>query len=168
MPFHHAISSPPPSRLALTFIVGSMASQLIIEEQSKSAEIHKGHDLCHQHLVQLLKDLSLPEGLLPLEDIEEFGYNRASGFMWVTQRNKKNHMFEKIKRQVSYATELTAFAEERKLKKVTGIKARELLIWLTVTQVSIGEQSSEKVVFQTGTGLSKTFPASAFEMEPGR
>ncbi|KAG6507686.1 hypothetical protein ZIOFF_033037 [Zingiber officinale] len=142
-----------------------MASQLI-EEQRRGAEIHKGHGVCRQHLVPLLKDLSLPEGILPLEDIEEFGHNRVTGFVWLIQRKKKNHMFEKIKQLVSFATEVTAFIEDRKLKKITGIKARELLIWLTVKQVGVDEQSTEKVVLLTATGLSKSFPKSAFEPEP--
>ncbi|XP_074574138.1 uncharacterized protein LOC141830630 [Curcuma longa] len=143
-----------------------MASQLI-EEQRRGAEIRKGHGACWQRLVQLLEDeLSLPEGILPLEDIEELGYNRASGFVWLSLRKKKNHMFQKIKQLVSFGTEVTGFIEDRKLKRITGIKARELLIWLTVKQVGVDEQSTEKVVMLTTTGLSKSFPKSAFDLEP--
>ncbi|KAG6533270.1 hypothetical protein ZIOFF_007136 [Zingiber officinale] len=43
----------------------------LIEEQPRGAEIHKGHGVCRQHLVPLLKDLSLPKGILPLADTEE-------------------------------------------------------------------------------------------------
>ena len=33
----------------------------------------------------LLKEVGLPNGLLPLKDIEECGYERDSGFVWQKQ-----------------------------------------------------------------------------------
>ncbi|RWV77024.1 hypothetical protein GW17_00062209 [Ensete ventricosum] len=116
--------------------------------------------------MQLLRELGLPSGLLPLEDIEEVGYNHDDGFVWLTQKKKKNHMFEEIKQLVSYAAEVTAFVEDRKLKKITGVKARELLLWFTVVEVYVDDHSSgKKITFRTATGLSETFPESAFEID---
>ncbi|KAG6537394.1 uncharacterized protein LOC122003164 [Zingiber officinale] len=139
-----------------------MASQLI-EEQRKGAEVHAGHDLCEEKMKQLLAELGLPKGLLPLEEIREFGHNRSSGFVWAIQKKKKNHTFEKIKQVTSYAAEVTAFVDGRKLKKVNGIKAREMLIWVSIVEVGINDSAPDKVVFLSSAGLSKTFPASAFE-----
>ncbi|XP_010942814.1 uncharacterized protein [Elaeis guineensis] len=141
-----------------------MASQTI-ESYRQGAEIHCGDDLCKKKSIQLLEELGLPKGLLPLENVEEFGYNRAAGFMWLIQKKKKEHTFKKIKQTVSYATEVTAFVEQRKLKKITGVKTKELLLWLSVVEVYIDDPSPEKVTFKTGTGLSDSFPVSAFELE---
>ncbi|URE09548.1 DUF538 domain containing protein [Musa troglodytarum] len=104
-----------------------------------------------------------PQGLLPLEDVEEFGYHRASGFMWLVQKKKIEHTFKKIKQHVSYATEVTAFVEQRKMKKITGVKTKELLLWLSVVEVFIDDPSSGKITFKTGTGLSDSFPVLAFD-----
>ncbi|KAL5196591.1 hypothetical protein ABZP36_000103 [Zizania latifolia] len=140
-----------------------MASQ--IESHRAGAEIVNGDAICRKKSIELLEELGLPKGLLPLEDIEEFGYNRETGFMWLLQRRKKiEHTFKKIKQTVSYAGEVTAFVEKGKLKKITGVKTKELLLWLSVVEVYVADASasSEKVTFKTGTGLSDTFDAAAF------
>ncbi|XP_008787182.1 uncharacterized protein LOC120111074 [Phoenix dactylifera] len=141
-----------------------MASQTI-ESYRQGAEVHRGDDLCRTKSIQLLEELGLPRGLFPLENVEEFGYNRAAGFMWLVHKKKKEHTFKKIKQTVSYATEVTAFVEQRKLKKITGVKTKELLLWLSVVEVYIDDPSTEKITFKTGTGLSDSFPVSAFELE---
>ncbi|CAL9193313.1 unnamed protein product [Musa hybrid cultivar] len=142
-----------------------MASHAI-EHHRKGAEVYHGDDVCREKTMQLLRELGLPSGLLPLEDIEEVGYNHHDGFVWLTQKKKMNHMFEEIKQLVSYAAEVTAFVEERKLKKITGVKARELLIWFTVVEVCVNDHTSgKKITFRTSTGLSETFPESAFKID---
>ena len=139
-----------------------MASQTI-ESCRQGADVYHGDAICKNKSVQLLEELCLPKGLFPLEDIEEFGYNRSEGFVWLIQKKKKDHTFKKIKRQVSYATEVTAFVEPRKMKKMTGVKTKELMLWLSVVEMCFETPSSEKLTFKTGTGLSDSFEASAFE-----
>ncbi|XP_072988452.1 uncharacterized protein [Typha latifolia] len=141
-----------------------MASQTIANYR-EGAEIFKGDTLCKKNSIQMLEEVGLPRGLLPLEDIEEFGYNRAAGFIWLIQKKKKDHTFKKIKQIVSYAPEVTAFVEKGKLKKITGVKTREMMLWLTVVEVYIEDPSLGKITFKTGTGLSDSFVISAFELE---
>uniref|UniRef100_A0A0E0LGG8 Uncharacterized protein n=1 Tax=Oryza punctata TaxID=4537 RepID=A0A0E0LGG8_ORYPU len=130
------------------------------------AEIVNGDAICRKKSIELLEELGLPKGLLPLEDIEEFGYNRVTGFMWLVQKKKKiEHIFKKIKQTVSYANEVTAFTEKGKLKKITGVKTKELLLWLSVVEVYVTDASPDKVTFKTGTGLSDTFDAAAFALD---
>ncbi|XP_078180192.1 uncharacterized protein LOC144574180 [Carex rostrata] len=135
-----------------------------IDSYRNSAEIIKGDAECKKMSVQLLEELGLPKGLFPLENIEEFGYNRNAGFIWFIQKKKIEHTFKKIKQVVSYATEVAAFVEKGKVKKITGVKTKELLLWLSVVEVYIEEGSKEKVTFKTGTGLSESFDVSAFEL----
>ncbi|XP_020584257.1 uncharacterized protein LOC110027250 [Phalaenopsis equestris] len=140
-----------------------MASQAI-QSHREGAEVFKGDEICRKKSIELLEELCLPKGLFPLEDIEEFGYNRTSGFIWLIQKKKKDHVFKQIKRAVSYAPEVTAFVEKYKLKKMTGVKTKELLLWLSVVEVYLETPTSEKLTFKTGTGLSDSFIASAFEL----
>ncbi|XP_072957371.1 uncharacterized protein [Typha angustifolia] len=141
-----------------------MASQTIANYR-EGAEIFKGDKLCKKNSIELLGEVGLPNGLLPLEDIEEFGYNREAGFIWLIQKKKKDHTFKKIKQIVSYAPEVTAFVEKGKLKKITGVKTREMMLWLTVVEVYIEDPSLGKITFKTGTGLSDSFVISAFELD---
>ncbi|KAJ4800867.1 hypothetical protein LUZ62_018532 [Rhynchospora pubera] len=140
-----------------------MASKTIASYRN-GAEISTGDAECKKNSVELFKDLGLPKGLFPLDNIEEFGYNRNAGFIWFVQKKKIEHTFKKIKQFVSYATEVTAFVEKGKLKKITGVKTKELLLWLSVVEVYMEEASKEKVTFKTGTGLSESFNVSAFEI----
>jgi hypothetical protein len=89
----------------------------------------------------------------------------ATGDVWLVQGKKKvEHTFKKIKQIVSYAAEVTAFAEKGKLRKITGIKTKELMLWLSVVEVYVPEASPEKVTFKTGTRLSDSFEATAFAL----
>jgi hypothetical protein len=137
-----------------------------IESHSAGAEVAKGDAVCRKKSIELLEELGLPKGLLPVEDVQEFGYDRAMGFMWLTQGKKKvEHTFKKIKQTVSYAAEVTAFAEKGKLRKITGVKTKELMLWLSVVEVYVPEAAPEvSDTFETGTGLSDTFDAAAFAL----
>ncbi|XP_078180226.1 uncharacterized protein LOC144574201 [Carex rostrata] len=140
-----------------------MAAQ-IINTHRESADITRGDADCKKKSIQMLEELGLPKGLFPLENIEEFGYNRNAGFIWFIQKKKIDHTFKKIKQVVSYATEVTAFVEKGKVKTITGVKTKELFLWLSVVEVYNEEASKQKITFKTGTGLSESFDVSAFEI----
>uniref|UniRef100_A0A453EEY3 DUF538 domain-containing protein n=1 Tax=Aegilops tauschii subsp. strangulata TaxID=200361 RepID=A0A453EEY3_AEGTS len=151
-----------------------------IEAQREGAEVYHGAALCAEKAVELLAETNMPLGLLPLADIQEVGYNRASGFVWLRQKKALTHTFKQIGRQVSYATEVTAFVEDRKMKRMTGVKSKELLIWITLCDMYIDKDDPSKITlcdmyiekddpskitFKTPTGLGRTFPVSAFEKQ---
>jgi len=140
-----------------------MASQTN-ETYRAGADITRGDAAaCKKAAAELLAEIGLPKGLFPLEDMQEFGYNREAGFMWLVQGKKKTeHTFKKIKQTVSYAGEVTAFVEHGKLKKIAGVKTKELVLWLSVVEVYVDESAPGKVTFKAGTGLSDSFDATAF------
>ncbi|XP_066393126.1 uncharacterized protein [Miscanthus floridulus] len=140
-----------------------MASQAI-ECHRAGAEVFTGDATCRKKSVELLEEFGLPNGILPLEDIQEFGYNRHSGFIWLVQGKKVEHTFKKIKKTASYATEVTAFIEKGKLGKITGVKIKELMLWISIVEVYVPEASPEKVTSKSSSGLSKTLDAAAFAL----
>uniref|UniRef100_A0A1J3HCM6 Uncharacterized protein n=1 Tax=Noccaea caerulescens TaxID=107243 RepID=A0A1J3HCM6_NOCCA len=143
---------------------------LVTEEVRAKAESYTGDEICQEKAKCFLKEICMPNGLLPLKDIEEVGYDRESGVVWLKQKKSITHKFETIDKLVSYATEVTAVVETGKIKKLTGVKAKELLIWVGISDIYT--EDSGKITFKSPTTLSRTFPVSAFvvpeEVEPAK
>ncbi|KAM7278827.1 hypothetical protein ACFE04_005961 [Oxalis oulophora] len=140
--------------------------QITQELRAKADQYYTGDEICQEKSKFLLSEVGLPTGLLPLHDIEEVGYIEATGFVWLKQKKAIVHKFEKINnKQVSYSTEVTAYVEKNKIKKLTGVKAKELLVWITISDITMDDPPTGKLTFKTPAGLFKTFPTSAFELE---
>ncbi|KAL5720849.1 hypothetical protein ACHQM5_013479 [Ranunculus cassubicifolius] len=144
-----------------------MATQAV-ESHRENAEVIYGNDLCKAKIQEKLKELELPNGLLPLEEVTEFGMNPTTGYVWVKQKNTSKHRFTSIDKTVSYGQEITAFVEKRRLKKVTGVKVRELLIWISLGDFCIEDKDPAKLVIKTAMyGIPVSYPVSAFLLEDG-
>lgn len=138
---------------------------LVTDEIKARAEVYYGDDLCQEKSKELLREIGLPSGLLPLKDMRECGYLRETGFVWLKQKRKTDHKFEKIGRLVSYAPEVTAYVEQNRIKKLTGVKTKELLIWVSLCEIYVDDPPTGKITFKTPAGFSRSFPVSAFEIE---
>ncbi|KAI6692327.1 hypothetical protein NL676_020037 [Syzygium grande] len=138
---------------------------LVTEEIKAQAEFYTGDEMCQVKSRCLLTDIGLPNGLLPLKDMEECGYVRETGFVWLKQKGKIDHKFEKIGKLVSYAPEITAQVEQGKIKKLKGVKTKELLAWVTLSDIYLNDPPNGKITFKTPAGLYRSFPVSAFEIE---
>lgn len=138
---------------------------LVTEEIKAKAEVYHGDEICKEKSQELLTEVGLPNGLLPLTDILECGIVRETGFVWLKQKKSITHKFNKIGKLVSYATEVTAVAEKNKIKKLTGVKTKELLLWITLSDIFVDDPPTGKITFKTPTGLFRSFPVSAFEVE---
>ncbi|XP_054794018.1 uncharacterized protein LOC129307305 [Prosopis cineraria] len=141
-----------------------MATHLIATH-GDNAEVYHGEDLCKQKSRELLGEICLPEGLLPLNDIIEVGHNRSTGFVWLKQKKRNEHRFEAIRRTVLYESEVTAFVEMRRMRKVTGVKSKELFFWVTISDIFIDDPDSAKIAFANSSGISRSFPVSAFQLQ---
>ncbi|XP_077247513.1 DUF538 family protein (Protein of unknown function, DUF538) [Tasmannia lanceolata] len=142
-----------------------MASSKARNNERAGAEIVYGAEACHRHSVNLLEELGFPEGVLPLKDLEECGRVRATGFVWMKQKGPYEHFFTGTNTRVSYATEVTAYIEKLKMKKMTGVKSKQMLIWVPITEMSIEDPASQKIYFKTPMGIGRSFPISAFQKE---
>ncbi|KAM1883416.1 hypothetical protein ACFX13_004785 [Malus domestica] len=137
-----------------------------IASHIEDAEIYHGEALCRQKSRELLDKMCLPRGLLPLDDVVEFGYNHTSGFVWLKQKKRKEQRFRAISKTVSYDTEVMGFVEEHRMRRLSGVKSKELLIWVSISDIYVDPNSDlDKITFANGTGLSRSFPATAFGLE---
>nr|XP_016488060.1 PREDICTED: uncharacterized protein LOC107808089 [Nicotiana tabacum] len=151
-----------PISFPFSFAFTKMSSQ-VTENHRENAEVFTDPAICKQKSLELLEQNNMPKGLLPLDDLIEVGRNHQTGFVWLKQKKAKEHRFKKIGKLVWYDTEVTAFIEDRRMKKLTGVKSKEILIWVTISYIYIQDPEFQKITFATPTGISKAFPVSAFE-----
>ncbi|XP_006664106.2 uncharacterized protein LOC102722168 [Oryza brachyantha] len=138
----------------------------IPDDVRAKAEVYVGDEAGQAKTRLLLEETGLPSGLLPLRDIVECGYVEETGFVWLKQKKKVDHYFAKAGRHVSYAAEVSAVAEKGRLKKITGVKAKELLIWVTLHEICVDDPPTGKLTCKAIGGLSRCFPVEAFEAPP--
>ncbi|XP_019058280.1 PREDICTED: uncharacterized protein LOC104815231 [Tarenaya hassleriana] len=135
----------------------------VADEVRPKARVYRGNAECRERTRLFFKELAVPNGLLPLKGIEEFGYEEETGFMWMKLKESITHRFRKIGKLVSYGNEITAVIEKGKLKNLTGCKGKELFLWITIKEMMVDYPTKGKVTFKIPSGLCKTFPSSVFE-----
>lgn len=124
--------------------------------------VKKGHEEGLKLAVSLLKKFELPEGLLPLANVVEVGYVESTGYMWIVQQNKVEQEFKMISKLVSYDTEINGYVDKMKIKKLRGVKAKELMLWPPVSEIKVDDPPTGKIHFKSLAGITKTFPVEAF------
>ncbi|KAL2252126.1 uncharacterized protein LOC105167294 [Sesamum indicum] len=142
-------------------MAAAAAAAKLMAIHSKEADIHQG-DICKVKALQVLEEFSVPKGLLPVEEIQEMGFNRSTGFLWFKMKKKVEHKFKSIGQTVIYNVEITCFLEKGHLSKLTGVKAKELMLPVGITDILVGEPSPDTIKFTTAIGVSRSYPASAF------
>ncbi|CAK9165754.1 unnamed protein product [Ilex paraguariensis] len=124
--------------------------------------VKKGHQEGTKMSVALLEEFGLPSGLLPLADVIEVGFVRSTGYMWILQKEESRTQLQMISKLVSYDTEITGYVEKKQIKKLKGVKAKELVLWPPVNQITIDDPPTGKIHFKSLAGITKTFPVEAF------
>ncbi|KAA8524981.1 hypothetical protein F0562_011381 [Nyssa sinensis] len=132
------------------------------EDERAGAEIVYGSEECYQHSIELLDELGFPRGVLPLQDLEECGRVRETGFVWMKHKAPFEHFFHGTNTLVSYATEVTAYVEKSKMKKMTGVKSKQMFLWVPIVEMSIEDPAKQKIHFKTPMGIGKSYPITAF------
>jgi hypothetical protein len=131
--------------------------------EKEGAVVTKGHDEGMKAAAALLEEFGLPPGLLPLEDVAEVGFVRATGYFWLAQRKKVEHRFRKIGKQVSYDVEIAGYVRPRGIRRLKGVKAKELVLWPPVHEMAVDDDPpTGKIHFKSLAGVTKTFPVDAF------
>ncbi|KAJ1418674.1 hypothetical protein SESBI_15602 [Sesbania bispinosa] len=63
---------------------------LVTEELKAKAEVYYGDQICREKFSLLLAEIGLPDGLLTMDDIEECGYIKEIGFVWLKLQKRKS------------------------------------------------------------------------------
>ncbi|URD96504.1 hypothetical protein MUK42_30691 [Musa troglodytarum] len=95
-----------------------MGSLVISNEDREGAEIIYGAEECYSH-----------SGVLPLRNLEECGWVQATGFVWMKQKEPYEHFFTGTNTRVRYDRVVTAYVETKKMKKMTGVRSKQVLLW---------------------------------------
>ncbi|KAJ6999999.1 hypothetical protein D5086_008178 [Populus alba] len=114
--------------------------------EMEGALVKTGHEEGLKMAASLLEEFGLPLGLLPLAD-----------------KKKVEHNFKMISKLVSYDTEITGYVSTKNIKKLKGVKAKELMLWPPVSQIIVDDPPTGKVHFKSLAGITKTFPVEAFD-----
>eukprot|EP01018_Ginkgo_biloba_P012007 Gb_12297 [translate_table: standard] len=130
--------------------------------EKQGAVVVKGHEEGMKLVLSLLKEFGLPLGLLPLSDVEEVGYVKSTGYIWITQKKKTQHIFKLIAKQVSYETEITGYIEKNRISKSKGVKANKLFVWVPVADMCVDDPPTGKIHMKSVGGLGESFPVEAF------
>ncbi|KAJ1403050.1 hypothetical protein SESBI_27657 [Sesbania bispinosa] len=136
---------------------------LVTEELKAKAEVYYGDQVCREKFSLLLAEIGLPDGLLTMDDIEECGYIKEIGFVWLKLQKKKEYRFDNI--LVCYDPIVTAYVEPKKIKNLTGVKARDFLLWFTLSEIYVKgtPETGSVITFKSIVGLSMSFPVSLFK-----
>ncbi|KAK3018821.1 hypothetical protein RJ639_003449 [Escallonia herrerae] len=134
-------------------------------DERAGAEIVYGAEECYKKSIELVEELGFPKGVLPLQNLEECGRVRKTGFVWMKQKVPYEHFFVGSNTRVSYATEVTSYIDKSKMKKMTGVKSKQLLMWVPIVEMSMEDPADKKIYFKTPMGVGKSFPITAFMTE---
>lgn len=130
--------------------------------EKEGAVVAKGHEEGMKMAKSLLEEFELPPGLLPIADVTEVGFVKDTGYMWILQKKKIEHNFKLISKLVSYDTEINGYLQKKKIKKLKGVKAKELMLWPPVSEITVADPPTGKIQFKSLAGITKTFPVEAF------
>ena len=136
-----------------------------MDKRKEGGEIVFGAEECYKHTVELLEEMGFPKGVMPMKNLEECGIVKETGFVWMKQKEPFEHFFERTDSLVRYSREVTAYVEKKKMKKMSGVKSRELLLWVPLSEMSIDDPEGLQITFKTSLGIGRSFPRSAFNEE---
>ncbi|CAL5199035.1 unnamed protein product [Lathyrus oleraceus] len=135
---------------------------LVTEELKAKADVYYGDKVCREKFSLLLAEKGLPDGLLTIQDIEECGHVKEIGFVWLKLGKKMESKFDNI--VVGYDSVVTAYMEPNKIKNLTGVKARDFLVWFTLNEIYVKPvKGGSFITFKSLVGLSMSFPVSLFQ-----
>lgn len=76
----------------------------------------------------------------------------------MAQRKKVEHHFK----LVSYDVEITGYVQAKRIKRLKGVKAKKLMLWPPVNEITVDDPPSGKIQFKSLAGVTKTFAVEAF------
>ncbi|XP_043717951.1 uncharacterized protein LOC122665884 [Telopea speciosissima] len=134
------------------------------EDVRAGAEIVRGKEACGRFSEELMKEFGFPSDVFPTGagELEECGRVRGTGFVWWKCKAPYEHFNVATNSKASYAAETTAYMEKGMMKKITGVKAKQFILTVSIVEMSI---QGNKITFKTAMGVGRSFPLSSFMNE---
>ncbi|RCV42126.1 hypothetical protein SETIT_9G190900v2 [Setaria italica] len=151
--------------VSTTTATGAAAGTAAANKQREGAEVITGAEACFAHSKEMLKALGFPGGVMPLRGLEECGWVKETGFVWMRQKAPYEHYFRGTGTRVRYDAEVTAYVEEGRMKRMTGVRSKQVLLWVPIVEMSLDGEKRDKIYFKSNVGIGRSFPASAFADE---
>ncbi|OEL22241.1 hypothetical protein BAE44_0016739 [Dichanthelium oligosanthes] len=133
--------------------------------EREGAEVITGAEACFAHSKEMLKALGFPGGVMPLRALEECGWVRETGFVWMRQKAPYEHYFRGTGTRVRYDAEVTAYVEDGRMKRMTGVRSKQVMLWVPIVEMSLDGEKRDKIYFKSNVGIGRSFPAAAFADE---
>ncbi|KAL6906509.1 hypothetical protein ACP4OV_004110 [Aristida adscensionis] len=150
---------------SMTTVSTTAASTAAASKEREGAEIIRGAEECFNHSKELLKALGFPGGVMPLRGLEECGLVRETGFVWMRQRAPYEHHFRGTGTRVRYDAEVTAYVEEGRMRRMTGVRSKQVMLWVPIVEMSLDGAARDRIYFKSAVGIGRSFPAAAFADE---
>ncbi|KAL3736124.1 hypothetical protein ACJRO7_025125 [Eucalyptus globulus] len=129
--------------------------------EREGATVKKGKEAL-KWIISLYEQHGLPDGLLPFQELIEVGFVERTGYMWVLQEKRIEHTFKMIGKLASYDAEMSGYLEKTRIRKLKGVKARELMIWTPCIEIFVDDPPIGKIQFKAIGGLTVAYPIKAF------
>ncbi|KAJ4974281.1 hypothetical protein NE237_007455 [Protea cynaroides] len=84
---------------------------------------------------------------------------RIDGLVWWKCKAAYEHFNVATNTKASYAVETTAYVEKGRMKKMTGVKTRQSMVWAPIVKMCI---NGNNIIFKTPLGVGKPFPLISF------
>ena len=110
---------------------------------------------------ELLPQYGLPRGLLP-DNVESYTLSPSDGTFEVKLKNPCYVHFDEV---VYYGKEIKGKLSYGSVHDVSGIQAKKLFVWLSVTGIEVSKVDSGMIKFFVGS-ISEELPAKQFEVVP--
>ncbi|KAL5230040.1 hypothetical protein ABZP36_028816 [Zizania latifolia] len=150
---------------SVTTVTAAAGGGGMSSKEREGAEIITGAEECSNHSKEMMRALGFPEGMMPMRDLEECGLVRDTGFVWMKQKAPYEHLFRGTGTRVRYDAVVTAYVEEGKMKRMTGVRSKQLLLWVPIIEMSLDGDARDRIYFKSSVGIGRSFPASAFADE---
>jgi hypothetical protein len=138
-----------------------------VSKEREGAEVITGAEACYAHSKEMLQALGFPGGVMPLRALEECGLVRETGFVWMRQKAPYEHYFRGTGTRVRYDAEVTAYVEDGRMKRMTGVRSKQVMLWVPIVEMSLEGAARDKIYFKSNVGIGRSFPAAAFADEEG-
>lgn len=78
-----------------------------------------------------------------------------------SSKEKTEHVCKVVCRLVSYDAKIHGYVERNKIRKLRGVKTKELMLWPPVNEIYVDDPPTGKIRFKSLAVITRTFPVDA-------